>query len=215
MQSQYASTCKLTGIRHEAAASGRADLRIGFAVACALHALAVVCTGSMLALRPANMVPSFQQGDSAVALTLIASPPSPPTSTPESMEPVLTRPGSDFKIDQDMPEVARKPEPSQETNDVDALTKGVESSLQPLVGIRPVYPLGSRIRGEEGVVTLKALVDGEGRAITVTVVDSSGYAALDNAAVEALQKTRFVSARKDGRADERETTVRIRFRLTD
>jgi protein TonB len=160
------------------------------------------------------MVPSFQQGDSAVALTLIASPPS-PTATPESMEPVLTRPGSDIKIDLDKPEAAKKPEPSPESNDADALTKGVESSLQPLSGIRPVYPLGSRIRGEEGVVTLKALVDGEGWAVTVAVVDSSGYAALDNAAVQALQKTRFVSARKDGRADEGKTTVRIRFRLTD
>ena len=57
--------------------------------------------------------------------------------------------------------------------------------------IRPRYPMGSRRRGEEGLVRLLVRVLPSGRAEKVDVATTSGYPALDQAAVDAVKKARF------------------------
>lgn len=57
--------------------------------------------------------------------------------------------------------------------------------------IEPLYPLGSRLRGEEGTVRLEVQVDSRGRVTQLEVIESSGYPQLDRAAEKAVQRTPF------------------------
>ncbi|MFO7534672.1 MAG: TonB family protein, partial [Kiritimatiellia bacterium] len=70
---------------------------------------------------------------------------------------------------------------------------GGSGGAAPLSSIHPRYPMGSRIRGEEGPVRLRVKIDGRGRPIQTEVVRSSGFFALDAAAVKAVKGARFVS----------------------
>ena len=62
-----------------------------------------------------------------------------------------------------------------------------------------VYPRASRRAGEAGRVLLRVFVDEEGRPHHVQVSRSSGFARLDDAAVDALRKARFKPSIDNGR----------------
>jgi len=81
------------------------------------------------------------------------------------------------------------------------------------IDAQAVYPLGSRLRGEEGAVRLSVRVDARGRVEHLEVVESSGFAALDRAAEKAVRYTRFVPATAGGRPVPDDLTITIRFRL--
>lgn len=49
------------------------------------------------------------------------------------------------------------------------------------------YPSSSRMNGEEGKVVLKAVIRADGQLATVSIQKSSGYSALDEAAMEAVR----------------------------
>ena len=53
--------------------------------------------------------------------------------------------------------------------------------------VDPAYPPASRRAGEEGTVRLKVLVDEKGRPRDVAVATSSGFARLDEAAIQAVR----------------------------
>lgn len=110
---------------------------------------------------------------------------------------------------------AKGPDWPGEDINADGLAKGVEGGAYPVSAIRPVYPLGSRLRGEEGSVVLSVKVDARGEVEGVTVIESSGYSGLDNTATKAVQRARFVPAQRDGKPREGEARLTVRFRLVD
>ena len=55
----------------------------------------------------------------------------------------------------------------------------------------PTYPARSRRAGEKGSVTIRVLVDGAGQPTQASVEASSGHAALDEAALNAVKAARF------------------------
>ena len=69
--------------------------------------------------------------------------------------------------------------------------------------------------GWEGVVVLRLLVDVQGGVARVTVTTGSGFALLDEAAVDAARRWRFDPARDGDRPIPMVHEVRIRFRLND
>ena len=79
----------------------------------------------------------------------------------------------------------------------------------------PVYPPASRRAGEQGTVRLKVLVDAKGKPSTIEVAQSSGFARLDQAAMEAVRRWRFVAATDGTNAITAWTQVAVTFRLTD
>lgn len=80
----------------------------------------------------------------------------------------------------------------------------------------PVYPRVARRRGWEGTVYLTALLDEEGVVLTVEVTKSSGYAVLDEAALEAVTQWRYTwPDRQKAAARERRITVKVSFQLTE
>lgn len=78
----------------------------------------------------------------------------------------------------------------------------------------PVYPPLSRRLGEQGVVTLRVLIDEEGRPVEVTVSSSSGYPRLDEAALRAVRAARFLPLIVGHRPRPAFALVPVRFELT-
>ena len=81
--------------------------------------------------------------------------------------------------------------------------------------VDPVYPPASRRAGEEGTVRLKVLVDTNGRASNVAVTQSSGFTRLDQAAMDAVRKWRFVAATDGSNKIQAYTQVAVTFKLTE
>ncbi len=77
----------------------------------------------------------------------------------------------------------------------------------------PVYPPLSRRMGEEGKVMLRAYVLPSGRPETVELKHSSGSNRLDEAALAAVRKWRFVPARRGSEAVAAWVLIPISFRL--
>jgi TonB family protein len=94
----------------------------------------------------------------------------------------------------------------------DSDRSGVETLSVGDSDIDAQYPLGSNMRGEEGVVVVDAVIDASGHATDVTVSKSSGYPALDAAAVKAMKKAFFV-VRKGAAAGNNRISQFFRFKL--
>jgi len=77
----------------------------------------------------------------------------------------------------------------------------------------PGYPMVARRNGEQGTVTIKVLVARDGTPANVSVDKTSGYARLDNAALETIRSWRFAPARQGAQPVEAWVLVPIVFRL--
>lgn len=80
---------------------------------------------------------------------------------------------------------------------------------------RPAYPIHARMRGYEGMVLLAVKVTTEGRAGEVRIKQSSGYAVLDQSALNAVRTWRFEPARKMNTPLAMTVDIPIRFSLKE
>lgn len=98
--------------------------------------------------------------------------------------------------------------------------KVVEEKIEPprfgvsyLNNPAPDYPQTSRRLGEEGRVLMKVLVSADGSAENVQIEQSSGSERLDNAAVNAVKRWRFIPAKKNNHALSAYVIVPVKFSL--
>lgn len=77
----------------------------------------------------------------------------------------------------------------------------------------PDYPALSRRSGEEGRVLMKVLVSTEGAAEVVQIEKSSGSSRLDQAAIDAVKRWRFIPAQKNKQPLSAYVLVPIKFSL--
>jgi periplasmic protein TonB len=77
----------------------------------------------------------------------------------------------------------------------------------------PDYPRLSRKAGEEGRVVMKVLVSAEGLADEVQIEKTSGSERLDNAAMDAVKKWRFIPAKKNNQPLSAYVLVPMKFSL--
>ena len=78
---------------------------------------------------------------------------------------------------------------------------------------KPVYPPLAVNRGWEGKVLLRVSVSAEGTPLSVSIHQSSGHESLDDAAVEAVEKWKFIPAKKGEKAVPCNVIVPINFSL--
>lgn len=76
----------------------------------------------------------------------------------------------------------------------------------------PVYPMMARKLGREGRVVLKLTIDEKGNLLDVEVMDKAGYG-FTEAALEAVKKSTFLPAKKDGKPIPSRALLPVRFRL--
>jgi protein TonB len=79
----------------------------------------------------------------------------------------------------------------------------------------PQYPFTARRLGIEGTVVLRVWVSAEGLPDRVSIVKSSGSTLLDRAGLKAVQRWRFVPARRAGAAVADWVEVDVRFDLDE
>jgi protein TonB len=93
---------------------------------------------------------------------------------------------------------------------------GADRNAQPASGNDPPrYPWTARLKGHQGRVVLSVWVSADGGAERLAVLQSSGYAALDRAAVDAVEHWQFQPARRGGHAAGSMLYVPVVFRLDD
>lgn len=90
----------------------------------------------------------------------------------------------------------------------------VQPHVNPSASREPEYPPVSRRLGEQGTVILEVLVDPAGRAIEAKLVQSSGFARLDQAALDGVKESyRFVPGTVDGVAQPMRYTFKFTWKL--
>ncbi|HEV7268500.1 MAG TPA: energy transducer TonB [Falsiroseomonas sp.] len=77
----------------------------------------------------------------------------------------------------------------------------------------PAYPAASRLRNEQGRVTLMVEIDAAGQMADAAIQVSAGYPALDRAALEAVRAWRFEPAMRDGQPVHFTGPLHITFQL--
>jgi TonB family protein len=160
-----------------------------FLISLALHAVAGMCAAKWISLKATNPKPVFRRGESSVMVTFL---PLPATKAPE---PVGQQTDATPDSLRDAGSREEQTEILMREVDGDPFEKGVASVLAGDTEIRPRYPFGSRIRGEQGIVTLAVTIGRPGRAEKIEVVDSSGHCALDRSAMDAVRKAQFTGDR--------------------
>jgi len=79
----------------------------------------------------------------------------------------------------------------------------------------PRYPRMARKRGWEGLVLLDVAVEKNGRVSEVNVAETSGFALLDGAAIDAVRDWQFEPGTRFGQPVAMQVKVPVRFRLKD
>jgi len=82
-----------------------------------------------------------------------------------------------------------------------------------LSGTPPVYPEQARRRGWEGTVQLRVQLDANGIVQGVTILQSSGYSVLDQAAASQISRWRFKPSLHNGTPQPSTLRVPVKFRL--
>jgi|SRR5208282_1578876 len=78
---------------------------------------------------------------------------------------------------------------------------------------KPGYPTMSKRLGEQGKVLLRVLVNSKGFPDKVEIDKSSGFARLDNAALQAVERWKFIPARQGAQAVVASVIVPVSFIL--
>ena len=81
--------------------------------------------------------------------------------------------------------------------------------------VEPTYPRAARRAGHQGRVLIDAEILSSGRVGNATVLESSGYANLDEAALKAAEKSRFNPASREGIPIESSKQLVFRFVLEE
>lgn len=84
---------------------------------------------------------------------------------------------------------------------------------KPKSAIKPEYPPASRRDGEQGDVKLEIEVDERGLPSSARVVSSSGWQRLDEAALKAVRKARFIPAKSEGGNVPSKAVITLSFRI--
>ena len=195
----------------------------------ALHGVALACCFAMPAQK---LIPLFQAGNSSLTLTSLAiSQPAGDQSKNNAAQKQETENDAAVEIENneenspdDLSDIRdekpasvspQKPKNPGTPIDADTQLKGITGGRAGNSEIRPYYPLGARLRGEEGVVKVEVCVGGNGHALNCAVVKSSGFLALDDAALAAVKRARFVTASGAAPAKDSKTVLTFRFDIVD
>lgn len=146
-------------------------------------------------VTPPPVIPVINKMPSEQAITTPPVPPQPPVPPKPAVVALPSEPAPP----------APPPPPSQ--------PKTVSTGVEYLHAPEPEYPPLARRMGEEGRVTLRVLVNENGRPTRVDVQKTSGSPRLDEAARQAVLRAMFKPHMEDGRATTVYAIVPITFHL--
>jgi periplasmic protein TonB len=188
--------------------NNKRNLLTAFLVALALHAGACIYIDRLLSGNGDSSL-GFKNGRFNVSVVLL---PASARSSEQAEDPQMYIPRNQSPSETHDNAPAAPDDHADSGGNADSGEPGVQALSIGESDIRAHYPLGSQMRGEEGVVVVEAVVDASGRARDVTVSRSSGYPLLDAAAVEAMKNASFV-VRKGATAGNDRISQPVRFTL--
>lgn len=155
-----------------------------------------------------------------------------PLPTPPKPKPVPKQPPKPVvkRVESPVPAVAPKPEPKpviEEPPPIEVAPQPVKEppAIAPAVvpprfdaaylnNPTPNYPALSRRNGESGRVMLRVQVGADGLPKAITIAESSQFTRLDEAAIAAVKRWRFVPAKQGDQAITEWVLVPLNFKLT-
>ena len=78
---------------------------------------------------------------------------------------------------------------------------------------QPRYPRSAQRRNQQGVVMLEVTVDEDGKALTISVIESSGFDTLDRSAIAAVESWEFKPQRRNNHFVQSRVHVPVAFQL--
>lgn len=145
----------------------------------------------------------------AEGMKKVAPLPKPQVKAPPP-EPVQKR---EEKVEQ--PPAQAQPTAAMQSEEADnrdaALTEPVAAAY--LKNPPPVYPRAALRRKQQGTVLVAVLVDIHGQPLRVSLDCSSGHEKLDEAALDAVRKWKFIPARRGSELVEASVVVPVEFRI--
>jgi protein TonB len=143
----------------------------------------------------------------------IAPPPLP--VLPVVVENTITPPPAPVRVSEPAPApVAVAPVASAPAAPVAPAGPRVISAVEYIRAPQPVYPSSSRRMGEQGIVTLRVLVNEKGYAEQASIQKSSGSSNLDEAGRAAVMRALFKPYVEDGKAQPVYVVVPINFQIS-
>lgn len=143
----------------------------------------------------------------------IAPPPLP--MLPVVVENTITPPPSQVRVSEPAPApVVVAPVASAPAAPAAPAGPRVISAVEYIRAPQPVYPSASRRMGEQGVVTLRVLVNEKGYAEQASIQKSSGSSNLDEAGRAAVMRALFKPYVEDGKAQPVYVVVPINFQMS-
>lgn len=113
-----------------------------------------------------------------------------------------------------LPPTPEQPQAASGEAAATAQVPGAGDAPAAYLGSTPLlYPEQARRRGWEGTVLLRVQLDVHGRVQAVTVLQSSGYPVLDQAAASQISSWRFKPSLHDGKPQPSTLRVPVKFRL--
>ncbi len=94
-----------------------------------------------------------------------------------------------------------------------AVSDTVSERVKVLQAAEPPYPNASILKQEEGTVMVRITVSQQGRVAGASVEKTSGFPALDDAALKAIRTWRFAAAKRGGTSVESSVVVPVVFQL--
>lgn len=149
----------------------------------------------------------WSEPEAVVAPLVLVSPPRPPAATKPTETPVSV-PRS---APQQSSTTGRATPGAVSSSGETGVVRGEPPSFAER--IEPAYPRGARLAGIEGVVRLRLEVTALGALRRSEVLESSGDAALDRAALQAAEASSYRPARVGGEAVEAVVEASYRFEL--
>ncbi len=196
---------------------------ISFLLSLGIHAAILLIGGSLLIHQAEYKV---QQSVALTEVELVAAPATEKASprevhieTQDPEEMVLPKQHKQKPVQKPMPTLTPAPAPSAPVTSASPAamhaSQGGSSSAKPdyLRNPPPRYPESAREARQEGVVLLSVEVSENGEALSVEVMQTSGYQVLDTAAVEAVKGWKFKAATAAGVPIKSRVEVPVRFRL--
>ena len=200
------------------------DYIAGLLLALLFHVCLLTIMVGLWGINTTRARPMFQYGESSLAMTFVVPPSAGAvTMQPQGAPPVAALFFTEPEVEEEAPVLAAIPDPPAQPpksqpapqSDADEFSKGIQGLPRMSAGVRPVYPLGARHRGEQGNVTARVQVGADGRVKGATIAMSSGHLELDQAALKALRRACFVPARRNGKPVASESLIIFRFQLVN
>jgi periplasmic protein TonB len=200
---------------------------LGLAIVALLHVAVIALLVNTLAHRAATIPPVLVETTLVSAAPPPVDVPPPPQPTvqppPVAAAPVPTPPPRPIlRRPEAKPAIAPRPAPPAPPPAAITVPPPLPAPapvqiaphLDPRASREPEYPPLSRHLGEQGSVVLQVLVASDGRVLDTKLIQSSGFARLDQAALAEIKSAyRFVPGTVNGKVQPMWLTIKYNWRL--